>query len=168
MVVVPDDEELLEFNHGAPKHFPFFHRDPGSGVGCIQCCQKIFTRVEVVLNFFAEVERQEVHGATAFLTRVGTPACQETVRQWCNRLDPLSLVCERSGDSAGHDCLSEAGSQRSNSKSPEEFVSSPKEDSPHNRHLLCSVGAGGRCDKAGRFPGRLHLSGRAHIQLLAH
>ena len=90
LLLTPDDEDLLEFSYGVPKHFPFFHRDPRSGAGCTQCCQEILAGVKVVLNFFGEVQRREVHGATAFLIR-------------CRRSG-----LERSSHSAGHDCSSYA------------------------------------------------------------
>lgn len=30
LLLVPDDEDLLEFSHGVPKYFPFFHTDEES------------------------------------------------------------------------------------------------------------------------------------------
>ncbi len=66
LLFVPDDKDPLEFSKGVPKHFPFFHRETGSGVGSTQCCQEILEGMEVVLNFIAEREREIDHGVPPF------------------------------------------------------------------------------------------------------
>jgi hypothetical protein len=81
LLLIPDDEDLLEFSHGVPKHFPFFHRDPRSGVGCTQCCQEILERVKVVLNFFGGVQRRGVHGTPSLF--------QEVRRSGLGTIEPL-------------------------------------------------------------------------------